>query len=136
VPIILIMRALAGVLVLALASMEAAAQTPQPFQTPRPSQPAPPSPGAQAPPPSTQATSTQRPPAATPAAPKPSTAPAAPAAPQAATPDLGGIPLYPNAVYLTSYDAGRGQRFHLYGVLLPYSDAVNFYRRTWPSRRA
>jgi hypothetical protein len=36
--------------------------------------------------------------------------------------------MYPNAVYLTSYDAGRGQRFHLYGAALPYLDAVNFYR--------
>ena len=38
------------------------------------------------------------------------------------------MPLYPSAVYLGSYDAGRGQRFHLYGVMLPYLDAVNFYR--------
>jgi hypothetical protein len=36
--------------------------------------------------------------------------------------------MYPNAVYLSSYDAGRGQQFHLYGVLLPYAEAVNFYR--------
>ena len=42
--------------------------------------------------------------------------------------DLGGVPVYPSAVYLGSYDAGRGQRFHLYGVTLPYLEAVNFYR--------
>ena len=36
--------------------------------------------------------------------------------------------MYPNAVFLTSYDAGRGQRFYLYGAPLPYLDAVNFYR--------
>ena len=38
------------------------------------------------------------------------------------------MPLYPYAAYLGSYDAGRGQRFHLYGVKLPYAEAVAFYR--------
>lgn len=42
--------------------------------------------------------------------------------------------MYPNAVYLTSYDAGRGQRFHLYGVQLSYADAVNFYRTALKQR--
>jgi hypothetical protein len=37
-------------------------------------------------------------------------------------------------VYLTSYDAGRGQRFHLYGVTLSYADAVNYYRTTLKQR--
>ncbi len=36
--------------------------------------------------------------------------------------------MYPNAVYLTSYEAGRGQKFHVYGVLLPYAEAVAYYR--------
>lgn len=39
-----------------------------------------------------------------------------------------GAPIYPSAVYLTSYDAGRGQRFYIYGVTVPYADMVNFYR--------
>jgi hypothetical protein len=39
-----------------------------------------------------------------------------------------GAPIYPSAVYLTSYDAGRGQRFYIYGVAVPYADMVNFYR--------
>ena len=39
-----------------------------------------------------------------------------------------GAPIYPSAVYLTSYDAGRGQRFYIYGVAAPYADMVNFYR--------
>lgn len=56
------------------------------------------------------------------------TAVARPAATPQNAPDLGGLPHYPNAVYLTSYDAGRGQRFHLYGVMLPYEQAVAFYR--------
>lgn len=110
------MRALAGVVVFVLASAATAAQTPQPF--PRPNQPraeTPPAPPAQKP--------------ATPASPAQTSAMPPAAAPgQGGAPDLGGLPMYPNAVYLTSYDAGRGQRFHLYGVNLPYGEAVNYYR--------
>jgi hypothetical protein len=110
-------------LVLIATSGMAAAQTPQPFPTPStPSRPAQPPP-AQPPP------ATQKPPAPAPAPPSPSTTkPAAPAPAPAAAPDLGGLPMYPNAVYLTSYDAGRGQRFYLYGVNLPFADAVTYYR--------
>jgi hypothetical protein len=108
VPIIMVMRALAGVLVFAMVSI-AEAQTPQPFPTPAP--PPPQKPGTTAAPTA------------------PSTAP-----PQAAAPDLGGIPLYPNAAYLGSYDAGRGQRFHLFGLKLPYADAVAFYRSALKDR--
>ena len=39
-----------------------------------------------------------------------------------------GAPIYPSAVYLTSYDAGRGQRFYLYGVAVPYAELVGYYR--------
>ena len=39
-----------------------------------------------------------------------------------------GAPIYPSAVYLTSYDAGRGQRFYIYGVTVPYADMVNYYK--------
>jgi hypothetical protein len=31
-------------------------------------------------------------------------------------------------VYITSYDAGRGQRFHIYGAMVPYADLVGFYK--------
>ena len=39
-----------------------------------------------------------------------------------------GAPIYPSAVFLTSYDAGRGQRFYIYGVPVPYADMVNYYK--------
>jgi hypothetical protein len=39
-----------------------------------------------------------------------------------------GAPLYPSAVYLTSYDAGRGQRFYLFGVNVPYAELVGYYK--------
>ena len=45
-----------------------------------------------------------------------------------------GVPLYPNAQFLTSYDAGRGQRFYIFGVLLSFDDAVTYYRSTLKSR--
>ena len=114
------MRGLTGLLCFAI-SAGVSAQTPQPFPTPRSSAPA--SPAAQQP---------------KPAPPPPATAaPAPPPAKPAPRPRLrqrqrrqtcGGVPVYPSAVYLGSYDAGRGQRFHLYGVTLPYLEAVNFYR--------
>jgi len=39
-----------------------------------------------------------------------------------------GAPIYPSAVYLTSYDAGRGQRFYLFGVAVPYAEMVTYYK--------
>jgi len=45
-----------------------------------------------------------------------------------------GAPLYPSAVYLTSYDAGRGQRFYIYGVNVPYADLVNYYKTVLKAR--
>lgn len=98
-----------------------AAQTPQPFPTPRGSAPPPPQPS-----------SPQPPPPAAPAPARPAPAAVGPGAPVA--PDLGDIPVYPSSVYLTSYDAGRGQRFHLYGVPLTYDDAVNYYRAALKQR--
>jgi hypothetical protein len=99
---------------LLLASIALSAQTPQPF--PRPNPPATPRNPSSAPPPS---------------------APAQPAAPvaQAAPPATGvpteamlGAPVYPSAVFLASYDAGRGQRFYLFGTTVPYLDLVNYYK--------
>jgi hypothetical protein len=70
-----------------------------------------------------------------PAAPKP-----APPATPAATPStsgaeapppasaLGGIPLFPGAQFLGSYDAGRGQRFYLYGATQSFAELVAYYR--------
>jgi hypothetical protein len=39
-----------------------------------------------------------------------------------------GVSLYPSAQFLTSYDAGRGQRFYLYGSTAGYSELVAYYR--------
>jgi len=89
-------------------------QTPQPF--PRPSdaqvQPAAPS---RAP----------APPATTPL-PQPAAQPAPePGAPTEAT---LVFPPYPAAKFLASYEAGRGQRYYIFGTTTPFADIVTYYR--------
>jgi len=36
--------------------------------------------------------------------------------------------VYPSAEFLESYDAGRGQRYYLYGTNVPYVDIIGYYR--------
>ena len=38
-----------------------------------------------------------------------------------------GFPIFPNAVYLTSYDAGRGQRYYLFGTNSSFAEMVSYY---------
>src|SRR5919204_1391181 len=108
------MRKQVAVLIAALFALATAtaAQTPQPFprgtaQTPAPA-PAPPPRPAQPPPP-----------AAAPAA------PVDPATPSEAT---LGFPIYPSAQFIASYDAGRGQRYYIFGSTAPFADLVTYYR--------
>jgi hypothetical protein len=64
---------------------------------------------------------------------KPALPPAAPAA--AAKPDVDlGVTIYPNAAYLGSYDAGRGQRFYLYGTTASFVAIVAYYREILKQR--
>jgi hypothetical protein len=87
---------------------------PQPFPGARPPQPARPAP---APPPTT--------------APPAATAPVrpAPGSPQGApTEALLGVPIYPGAQFITSYDAGRGQRYYIFGSAASFVDLVGYYR--------
>jgi hypothetical protein len=61
----------------------------------------------------------------------PAGAPAEPApAPAAAVPSETtlGVPLYPGAQFLTSYDAGRGQRYYLFGTTGSFVALVTYYR--------
>jgi hypothetical protein len=112
-------RAAAPMLVLGLSSIVsiAAAQTPVPF----------PKPGE-----------TQRPPAQTPPA-NPRVQPPQPGAATAAKPGEPneaslGLPIYPGAEYVTSYDAGRGQRYYLFGTNTTFADVVGFYRTSLKQR--
>lgn len=45
-----------------------------------------------------------------------------------------GVPLYPGAQFLSSYDAGRGQRFYLFGTTASFVDLVAFYRNVLKQR--
>ncbi len=106
-------------LLAACAGAVVSAQTPQPF--PQPGQPA--SAPRQVP--------AQRPPAVVapaPTAPAPGQPAAAPGTEVAPTEAQLGFPVYPTAVYLRSYDAGRGQRYYIYGVGSPFAEMVNYYR--------
>jgi hypothetical protein len=99
----------------ALAAQQAAPQpVPQPF--PRPGAAQPQRPGQ----PSTPATPTA------PSAPA-AVIPAQPAE-VAPTPAALGVPMYPGAQFLASYDAGRSQRFFLFGTAASFLDVVAYYR--------
>lgn len=94
---------------------------PQPFPrrgTGQPAQPARPAP--------------QQPAAPAPALPAP---PAAttdqPAAPTEAT---LGVPIYPGAQFIASYDAGRGQRYYIFGSTGSFVDLVTYYRAVLKQR--
>ena len=39
-----------------------------------------------------------------------------------------GVPIYPGAQFLASYNAGRGQRYYLFGSAAPFTDLVVYYR--------
>ncbi len=114
------MRGLVGIAIVVVGSA-LSAQTPQPFPVPRGSTPSQPGQPPPAPPP------TSAPGRVSPIPEEPLVSAAERA------PDLG-VPMYPNAVFITSYDAGRGQRFYLFGVSLSYTEAVQYYRTTLKQR--
>ena len=39
-----------------------------------------------------------------------------------------GVPVYPTAQFLRSYDAGKGQRFYLFGTQASFAEIVAYYR--------
>jgi len=95
----------------------AAGQTPQPFPAPGASRPAAPGqPPRVAPPPPATAQPSQPPGAA---------APPAEAAPTEVT---LGVPVYPGAQFIASYNAGRGQRYYIFGSSATFVDLVTYYR--------
>jgi len=97
---------------LLLVALAMLAQTPQPFPKVGPPKPAAP-PTTSAPP----ATQTVLPPA--PAAPGPNDTP---------TEATLGVPIYPRAEFVGSFDAGRGQRYYLFGTNTAFLEIVNYYK--------
>ena len=98
-------------------------QTPQPFPQPGNRTTSPTRPAAP-PPPATPAPSSQQPAATTP---RPST-PAPSQAEGAPTEATLGVPIFPNAQFITSYNAGRGQRYYIFGTASSFAELVNYYR--------
>jgi len=93
---------------------------PQPFPRTGSQQPARP-----APPPS-------QPPAP---APPPAPSPAKPTAEESGPGESQlGVQIYPGAQFLASYDAGRGQRYFLFGTSASFLDVVTFYRNVLKQR--
>jgi hypothetical protein len=115
--------ACAAIALVALGSL-ATAQTPQPFPRPQnPQNPARPAPSAPQPPP-------------------PVPAQAAPPAAKPAQTDLSpteaslGFPIYPNAQFITSYDAGHGQRYYLFGSDAAFAVLVKYYQALFKTKGA
>jgi hypothetical protein len=96
--------------------LHAYAQVPQPF------------PGSKTPPRPAPASPPSTPPATTRPAPPPVPAEAAP------TEAVLGFPVYPNAQFVGSYDAGQGQRYYLFGSDLPFAALVKYYQSALKNR--
>src|SRR5215217_6824329 len=92
----------------AVVCVSASAQTPAPF--PRPGQPP-----------------VARPPVAAPEAPQPPVPPETAGEPSEAS---LGVPMYPGAQFVASYDAGMGQRYYLFGTVADFAQIVAYYRTT------
>jgi hypothetical protein len=45
-----------------------------------------------------------------------------------------GVSVYPTAQFITSYDAGKGQRYYLYGTTATFADIVQYYRNSLKQR--
>jgi hypothetical protein len=95
---------------------QATAPAPRPFPQPGSSQP-------------TDRPAQQAPPAPQPA---PAATTAAPSSPP--TEEALGVSVYPGAQFLTSYDAGRGQRYYIFGSTGSFGDVVGFYRTALKQR--
>jgi len=71
----------------------------------------------------------------TPAGPPPAQPAAPPVVPAAPSPDAAqpteaslNVPIYPAAQFITSYNAGRGQRYYLYGTTSTFAEIVQYYK--------
>ena len=45
-----------------------------------------------------------------------------------------GLPIYPGAQFIASYDAGRGQRYYLFGTNAEFGQIVTYYRTVLKQR--
>jgi hypothetical protein len=45
-----------------------------------------------------------------------------------------GMPIYPGAEFIASYDADRGQRFYLFGTNASFAEIVSYYKTALKQR--
>jgi hypothetical protein len=105
-----------AVLLIGLMALGQQPPVPQPFPRPGTSQAPPPEPAS----PRLPAAQTDR------------TVPALPNA--TPTEAMLGVPIYPGAQFIASYDAGRGQRYFIFGSAASFVDLVTYYRTTLKQR--
>jgi hypothetical protein len=111
-------RMLAALILLSSFAVPGMGQTPQPF--PR---------AGGAPPEQTRTGSSAPAPAQTKAQPPPvAPQPSAPADPNAPSTATVGFPIFPGAQFLAAYDAGKGQRYYIYGSTSVYAELVKWYQ--------
>jgi hypothetical protein len=108
------MRHVAVFVLLALTTtwLPAHAQVPQPFPRPIDQKP-----GAKVEPPV-----------------KPGTPADQPVSAPAPTEATLGMPIYPSAQFIATYDAGRGQHYHLFGTNTPFAQIVEYYKSALKQR--
>lgn len=53
---------------------------------------------------------------------------------QPPTEETLGVPIYPGAQFIASYDAGRGQRYYIFGTAASFVELVNYYRTALKQR--
>ena len=58
---------------------------------------------------------------------------ASPATP-APTEAMLGLPIFPSAEFIASYDAGRGQKYYLFGTNNPFTQIVEYYKTVLKQR--
>ena len=107
-----------AIVAIALSGSTIVAQSPQPF--PRPGETRPPAPEAPSPAPPQGAGKVSP--------------PAAPQNPGDPTEATLGLPIYPAAQFIASYNAGRGQRYYLFGTNADFAQVVTFYRNVLKQR--
>ena len=61
---------------------------------------------------------------------KPATTPGVPAPTEASL----GMPIFPSAEFIASYDAGRGQRYYLFGTNNSFAQIVEYYKTVLKQR--
>ncbi|HSK11166.1 MAG TPA: hypothetical protein VK911_16405 [Vicinamibacterales bacterium] len=114
------------ILVIIAGTSLAAQQPPVPRPFPRPAEPA-------APPQQQPAQPAQQPPQQQPAQQQPAAVTADPGSGDP-TEAMLGLPVYPTAEFLVSYDAGRGQRYYLFGTNMLFAEVVAYYRSVLKQR--